>query len=89
MNENLVVTKKGCTFWKVVKVLLIVGAVCFAAVKVYQKFFKKNAQAKVDAPKEAPEAEQVSGEKEAEAFEVPADAVIAGAAELDAGQDAQ
>lgn len=89
MNENIVVTKKGCTFWKVVKVLLIVGAVCFAAVKVYQKFFKKNEQAKVDAPDETPETEKVSDGQEAEAFEVPADAVIAGAAELDAGKDAQ
>lgn len=80
-NENIVIVKKKSTFWTVVKILLVVGAICFAAFKIYQKFFKKKDAAVADA-KDAAELDSATDaceENPAEEipFEVSADAVIA------------
>lgn len=80
-NENIVIVKKKSTFWTVVKILLVVGAICFAAFKIYQKFFKKKAAAVADAEDaaELDSATDACEENPAEEipFEVSADAVIA------------
>ena len=88
-NQNIVVVKKKSTFWTVVKILLIVGAVCLVAAKIYQKFFKKKTVevledaddlAALDAADEVPTENVVEAE---ETFEVPAEAVIANAEDMD------
>ncbi len=84
MQNEVVVTKKGNRFWKVVGILLAIAGVCFIAVKVYNKFFRKPAPAL-----ECGEGEDLSalesGEDAVEAtdaFEVDADSVIANAADM-------
>ena len=79
------------TIFKILGVLLAIGAVCFVAVKLYKKFFKKEepvlegATDEVDAIGEG-EAEAVAEEVAAEedSFEVPAAAVIANADQMEA-----
>ena len=88
-NQNIVVVKKKSTFWTVVKILLVVGAVCLVAAKLYQKFFKKKTVevledaddlAALDAADEVPTENVVEAE---ETFEVPADAVIANVEDME------
>ncbi|MBQ7347354.1 MAG: hypothetical protein IJW55_05295 [Clostridia bacterium] len=92
-NQNIVVVKKKSTFWTVVKVLLVVGAVCLIAAKIYQKFFKKK---ETEALEEADDlsaldiAENCCDEEaavEETAFEVPAEAVIANAEDMEVTAD--
>ena len=84
MENEVVVVKKGNRFWKVVGILLAIAGVCFVAVKVYNKFFRK-AKPVVEGGEEVP---AVEGAEEAavaeETFEVPAEAVIANAADMSA-----
>ena len=87
-NQNIVVVKKKSTFWTVVKILLVVGAVCLVAAKIYQKFFKKK---NVEVLDEADEAEvpeiaeinAVADTAEEESFEVSAESVIANAEDME------
>ncbi len=82
MQNELVVTKKGNRFWKVVGILLAIAGVCFIAYKVYNKYFRKPA-AVLEEGEEVPAVE--GGEEAVEApetFEVNADAVIANAADM-------
>lgn len=85
-NSNIVVTKKKSAFWTVVGILVAVAAVCLVAAKVYQKFFKKKQEALAEPDAEnAPMldvAEDVAEEAE-ELFEVPAEAVIANAEDME------
>ena len=83
--------KTGKTILKILGILLAIGAVCFIAVKLYKKFFKKDepvlegAADEVDAIEEGT-AEEVAEEvaTEEESFEVPAAAVIANADQMEA-----
>ena len=83
--------KTGKTILKILGILLAIGAVCFIAVKLYRKFFKKDepvlegAADEVDAIEEGT-AEEVAEEvaTEEESFEVPAAAVIANADQMEA-----
>ena len=90
MGNQVVVVKKKSTFWKVVKILLAVGALCLIAAKVYRKFFQKNTEVVVD--EDADEATDVDllaeedADVEEEAFEVPAEAVIANAEDMEDGE---
>ena len=76
------------TIFKILGILLAIGAVCFVAVKLYKKFFKKEepvleAQAdEVDALAEESAAEEVAAQEDS--FEVPAVAVIANADQMEA-----
>ena len=86
-NSNIVVVKKKSKFWTVVGILLAVGAVCLVAAKLYQKFVKnkKAAQADID-DADVPEALDCAEKELAdETFEVPAEAVIANAEDMDEG----
>ena len=89
MDNNVVVTKKKSTFWTVVGILLAVAAVCVVAAKVYQKFFKKKEVEVIEAEGDAPELldeaaeEDTPAESEAEVLEVPAEAVIANAEDME------
>lgn len=75
------------TFLKILGIVLAVGAVCFIAVKVYRKFFPKQQPLleddadDLDAIAEAPAKEAAV---KAEAFEVPAEAVLANADQMEA-----
>ncbi len=93
-NSNLLVVKKKSAFWRVVKLLLVVGAVCLVAAKIYQKFFKKKACAcELDTEEDAvalDAAEEVAQEEEtAEVLEVPAEAVIANAEDMEEATEAE
>lgn len=83
-NSNLVVVKKKNTVWTVIKILLAVGAVCLVAAKIYQKFFKnKKASAEeIKAEDETPEIAEAEAVED-DAFEVPAEAVIANAEDME------
>lgn len=82
-ETQMVVVQKKSRFWKVVKVLLVLGAVCFVAVKVYNKFFRKKKELlceedvdDVDAIA-AEDAEPAEEPVEQESvFEAPAEAVL-------------
>ncbi len=80
--------KKGGKFLKVLGILLAIAGVCFVAYKLYKKFFKKDQPAleaeaeEVDVIAEESVAEEVVIEEET--FEVPAEAVLANAEELEA-----
>ena len=84
--------KRFKTFLKIVGVLLAIGAVCFIAVKLYKKFFKKEepvlegAADEVDAIGEGAVEEAAAEEvaTEEDSFEVPAAAVIANADQMEA-----
>ena len=85
-NES---AKRLKTIFKIIGILLAIGAVCFVVVKLYKKYFKKeepvlegNAD-DVDAIAE----ESVVAEEalvEEDSFEVPAEAVIANAEQMEA-----
>ena len=85
-NES---AKRLKTIFKIIGILLAIGAVCFVVVKLYKKYFKKeepvlegNAD-DVDAIAE----ESVVAEEalvEEDSFEVPAEAVIANADQMEA-----
>ena len=79
------------TIFKILGVILAIGAVCFVAVKLYKKFFKKEepvlegAADEVDAIAEGSDvevAEEVAPVEDS--FEVPAVAVIANADQMEA-----
>lgn len=80
------------TIFKILGILLAIGAVCFVAVKLYKKFFKKEepvlegAADEVEALEEGAEAEEVAEEvvTREDSFEVPAEAVIANADQMEA-----
>ena len=84
--------KTGKTILKILGILLAIGAVCFIAVKLYKKFFKKEepvlegAADEVDAIGEGAAEEAVAEEvaTEEDSFEVPAAAVIANADQMEA-----
>ena len=81
---------KMSTVWKILAALAAVAALCVVGVKLYQKFAKKKEEA-IDGAEdtkalEAPEAEAdeaVAEEEAPEAFEVPAEAVIANAEDME------
>lgn len=82
----------GKTILKILGILLAIGAVCFVAVKIYKKFFKKEepvlegAADEVDAIAEGSNEEAVAEEVAVpeDSFEVPAAAVIANADQMEA-----
>ena len=83
-NQN---AKRGSKILKILGILLAIGAVCYICVKLYRKFFPKEQPAlegeatdleAVEAP-----VEEVAA-PEAETFEVPAEAVIANADQMEA-----
>ena len=81
----------GKTILKILGILLAIGAVCFVAVKIYQKFFKKEENVLEGAADEADAIAEGSVEEVAEeaaaqedSFEVPAAAVIANADQMEA-----
>lgn len=82
--------KRGRTFLKILGILLAIGAVCFVAVKLYKKFFPKQQPVlegeadDVDAIAEADASLAEAAAVEAETFEVPAEAVIANADQMEA-----
>ena len=84
--------KTAKTILKILGILLAIGAVCFVAVKIYKKFFKKEEPVlegtadEVDAIAEGSEEEVVAEEAAAveDSFEVPAAAVIANADQMEA-----
>ena len=82
--------KRGRTFLKILGILLAIGAVCFIAVKLYKKFFPKQQPVlegeadDVDAIAEADASLAEAAAVEAETFEVPAEAVIANADQMEA-----
>ncbi len=81
-------SKTGRTILKILGILLAIGAVCLVVAKIYKKFFKKDepvleAQAdEVDALAEETAAEEVATTEDS--FEVPAEAVIANADQMEA-----
>ena len=83
--------KRGKTILKILGILLAIGAVCFVAVKIYRKFFKKE-EPVLEGEAEAVDAiaeESATNEEEAvaadeDSFEVPAVAVIANADQMEA-----
>lgn len=70
-----------------IKVALVIAAIAFAAVKIYNKFFKKKDAEEIDVaeePAEIPETEApVSPVADGSALEVPAKAVIANPQEME------
>ncbi len=80
--------KRGNTILKILGILLAIGAVCFIVVKVYRKFFPKEQPVlegeaeDADAIADASVTEAAAAE--AETFEVPAEAVIANADQMEA-----
>ena len=80
--------KRGNTILKILGILLAIGAVCFIVVKVYRKFFPKEQPVlegeaeDADAIADASVTEAAAAE--AETFEVPAEAVIANAEQMEA-----
>lgn len=91
-TQNVVFVKKKSGFWKAVKIILAIAAIAFVAAKIYQTFFKKETAELVEEPDEDlmldmaedGDAVEVAVVEEAadEAFEVPADAVIANADDM-------
>ena len=84
-NES---ARRGKTFLKIIGILLAIGAVCFIAVKLYKKYFKKEEPVlegeadDVDAIADESAVEDAAAD--VETFEVPASAVIANADQMDA-----
>ena len=78
---------KMSTVWKILAAIAAVAALCVVGVKLYQKFVKKKEEAIDEAEEtdaiEAPEAEVEETVAEEEAFEVPAEAVIANAEDME------
>ena len=88
MQNEVVVVKKGNRFLKVLGILLAIGALCYAAVKIYNKYFRKETLALDAEDASADEVALEDATEEAavaeEAFEVPAEAVIANAEQMEA-----
>ena len=90
MDSNVVVVKKKNKVWKIITILLAVGAICVVAAKIYQKFFKNKKVEAIEADAED-ETLEIEGcdeaaaceEEEAEALEVPAEAVIANVEDME------
>ena len=82
--------KRGRTFLKILGILLAIGAVCFVVVKIYRKFFPKQQPVlegeadEVDAIADADASLAEAAAVEADTFEVPAEAVIANADQMEA-----
>ena len=82
--------KKGNTFLKILGILLAIGAVCFIVVKIYRKFFPKQQPvlegeaSDADAIADADTSLAEAAAAEADTFEVPAEAVIANADQMEA-----
>ena len=80
--------KTGKTILKIIGVLLAIGAVCYIAVKLYKKFFKKEEPVLEAADDVDAIAEESAVAEEApipeDSFEVPAVAVIANADQMEA-----
>lgn len=74
------------TFFKILGIVLVVGAVCYGAVKLYRKFFPKEQPVLDDAADDidAIETPVAAPKASASAFEVPAGAVIANADQMEA-----
>ena len=86
MDQNVVVVKKKSTFWKVVKIALLVAGVCFVAARIYRKYFQKKEEALEEAEELAAleEAEDLAvSEEEEEVLDVPAEAVIVNAEDME------
>ena len=84
-NQN---AKRGSKILKILGILLAIGAICYICVKVYRKFFPK-AQPVLEG--EATDADAIADASvteaaaaEVETFEVPAEAVIANAEQMEA-----
>lgn len=80
--------KIGRKILKIVGILLAIGAVCVVAVKIYNKFFRKE-QPALEGDAEgadaiADESAVEDAAADVETFEVPASAVIANADQMDA-----
>jgi len=82
-NDTDFVVKKRCGWLSVLKTLLILAAVAFAAYKIYEKFFKKKNDAELDAETPDALAENADCTEEADnaAFEASAEDVISNAEE--------
>ena len=79
--DNYVVVKKKNTLWKVIGIILAIGALCVIAAMVYEKFFKNRKPAVCEADTEelpaSDEAVEEAEAEEAEALVADAEAVIA------------
>ena len=89
--QNTVYVEKKSGFWRFVKIALVVAAVAYVAVKVYQKYFKKE-ELELEAEELDTELEplalDLSDESfEEDAFEASADAVIANVEEMEAAPE--
>lgn len=75
---------KKNTFWKVLAALAAIAALCVVGVKLYRKFNKKKETEALDEAEDLlmPSADD-EVEAEEEAFEVPAEAVIANADDME------
>ena len=82
-NSNIVVVKKKHTVWKIIGIILAVGALCLVAARVYQKFFKKKCCKAEELDAEDELAAVEPAEEADETFEVPAEAVIANAEDME------
>ena len=78
MNETNYVLKKKCTWWSVIKALIIIAAVAYAGYKIYTKFFKKKADAlpEVDSDELLAEAAEDLSEEPVAVLEASADDVL-------------
>ena len=80
--------KRGNTVLKILGILLAIGAVCFIVVKLYRKFFPKQQPVlegeATDADAIADASVTEAAVAEVETFEVPAEAVIANAEQMEA-----
>lgn len=80
--------KRGNTILKILGILLAIGAVCFIVVKLYRKFFPKQQPVlegeATDADAIADASVTEAAAAEVETFEVPAEAVIANAEQMEA-----
>lgn len=84
-NEN---GRRGVKILKILGILLAIAGICFVAVKVYKKFFRKEQPVlEAEAEDTAAIAETAVASEEVaeeETFEVPAEAVLANAEQLEA-----
>ena len=89
MDQNVVyVEKKKSGFWGIVKVALVVAAVAYVAVKVYNRYFKKieleiDDTEELDAELEPLELDLSDDSVEDDVFEASADAVIANTEDME------
>ncbi len=86
-NQEVVVMKKKCSAGKVIAIILVLAAICVIAAKLYKKYFAKKDEELLDECEEC-DCDALEGEcdacvEEDAAVEVPAEAVIANAAEME------